>query len=97
MGPRDGVPHNIWLRTVNKLDSQAMQWESRPPYPLPRGYGLAVAEGSKLWGIGGRNADRFHAEVYVLDLARENPSWIVGPSLPLPQAGARGCSSRRTV
>ena len=90
VGPRDGVPHKVWLRTVEKLDTQAMQWESLPRYPLPVGYALAVADGSKLWVIGGRNADRVHAEVYTLDLARENPSWIPAPSLPLPRAGARG-------
>ncbi len=88
--PRDGMPNKIWTRTVKKLDTGTMQWESLPAYPLPVGYPLAVAEGNKLWVIGGENADRVHAEVYVLDLSRENPAWMAAPSLPLPRAGARG-------
>jgi len=87
---RDGVPEKIWAHTVKKLDTSAKQWKSLPNYPLAVGYPLAVAEGSKLWVIGGQNADRVHAEVYMLDLARDNPAWMAAPSLPLPQAGARG-------
>jgi len=89
-GRQQGAPKKIWSNTVKMLNTQTNQWESLPDYPLPCGYPLVVAEGSRIWVIGGGDANRTHDECFMLETSDANASWQFVPWLPVPRSGAKG-------
>ncbi|MFC1677049.1 Kelch repeat-containing protein [Planctomycetota bacterium] len=81
----DGKDLKIWLAKVYQLDTKEMKWSNLPDYPHPAGYPFVAAIGSKIYVVGGRNADKGNAETFILDTSEKNPKWVQGPSLPRPR------------
>ena len=97
----DGFPwqggRKVWHDAVWVLASPAGDWQRAGRLPRPLAYGVSVTTQHGVVCIGGSDADRHHAEVFVL-------SWIGGalrtrhlPSLPRPLANAAGARLGDTI
>lgn len=74
-----------WTDAVYALDSPEGQWRTVGKLPRPMGYGVSVSWGGGVLIVGGSDADRAYADVYLLRLdAQGNLTTETWPSLPSP-------------
>jgi len=90
-----GTKH--WYDSVWLLDQPAGQWRAVGKLPSARGYGLSITTDDGLLCIGGADADKHHAECFVM-------SWKSGalqtksmPALPQPCANMTGARLGDTI
>ena len=82
----------VWHDEVYLLPQANNQWSQAGILPRRMGYGVSVSTERGLVCIGGADAHRHYAEVYLLQVDRGNLSTRSLPSLPIPMA--YGCGAR---
>lgn len=87
----------VWYDTVFALAKPDAQWKIVGKLPRPLGYGLSVTTRRGLICVGGSDAERYYAEVFVLTLERGQLKTQPLPSLPLPLANGAGVLVGETI
>jgi len=81
-----------WRDTVFLLDDPAGPWRtSRTRLPRPLGYGVSITTPEGVWCIGGSDAERHTADVFVMRVAGDDVTFV--PQPPLPVSLANGCGA----
>jgi len=87
----------VWYDTVFALEKAEGEWKAVGKLPRPLGYGISVTTKSGVICIGGSDAEKHHAEVFLLMLAHGKLSIKDLPPLPAPQANGAGALVGETV
>jgi N-acetylneuraminate epimerase len=80
----------IWYDTVFVLEHPGGHWRLVGRLPRPLGYGISVTTPEGVVCIGGSDAQRHHATVFLLKLTDATLSVAPLPDLPFPLANAAG-------
>jgi len=86
-----------WHDRVFVLDRPDGEWQQAGKLPGPRGYGLSVTTREGVLCIGGSDAERHHAECFLLTWEAGVLKSLPYPPLPLPLAEMTGALLGRTV
>lgn len=81
----------VWYDTVFALEKPDGQWKVVGTLPGPRAYGVSVTTDEGVVCLGGSDAERHHAEVFLLSLSEGRLKTKSLPSLPV--AFANGASA----
>lgn len=84
--------------TATAYDPATDRWEQLAPLPVPVTHAPAVAEGRRLWLLGGLVGDHpgpSTADVWVYDT--EEDEWTAGPALPASRGAGAGALLGRTI
>jgi N-acetylneuraminate epimerase len=84
----------VWHDTAYVLDTPTGQWRVVGKLPRPLAYGVSVTTKDGLVCIGGSDADRYYADVFLLNSKLEVTTL---PSLPRPLANACGALVGNTI
>lgn len=88
--PWDGGK-KVWHDTIYALDATNGQWRVVGKLPRPLGYGVSLTTARGVLCIGGSDAERHHADVFLLTCPRGKVK--VTPLPPLPVALANGAGA----
>ncbi len=80
----------IWYDTVFALDKPEGTWQVVGKLPRPLGYGISITTSNGIVCVGGSDADKHHAETFLLKLNHGKLETQDLPSLPVPLANAAG-------
>jgi N-acetylneuraminic acid mutarotase len=80
----------VWYDTVFALDKTDGAWRIVGKLPRPLGYGVSVTTSNGIVCIGGSDAERHHAEVFLLALDKGKVATKTLPRLPVPLANGAG-------
>ncbi len=86
-----------WHDSVFVLDRPDGEWQQAGKLPGPRGYGVSVTTREGVLCIGGSDAERHHAESFLLTWEAGVLKSLPYPPLPLPLAEMAGALLGRTV
>lgn len=95
--PTDAPPNKRWLASVLQLAPEDGEWRQLPDFPTRIDTPLLVAEGNRVYAIGGHNEKGQLSSTYWIDTEAPSPSWRRGPDLPRPLARLRGGTWRGVV
>jgi N-acetylneuraminate epimerase len=87
----------VWHDTVYALGKTNGAWRVAGRLPHPLGYGVALTTQRGVLCIGGCDAERHYADVFLLVHARGNLKAEPLPSLPVPLANSAGALLGHTV
>lgn len=87
----------IWYDTVFALEKPDGQWKRVGKLPRPLGYGVSVTTRDGLVCIGGSDAERHHADVFLLQLEKAKLTIKDLPRLPVPLAMGAGALVESTL
>lgn len=87
----------VWHDGIFVIDKPDGQWRQAGKLPGPRGYGVSVSTPKGLLCIGGSDADRHHADCFLLTMDAGNLKTVPYPSLPIPLAEMTGTLLDNTV
>ncbi|QDT52713.1 N-acetylneuraminate epimerase precursor [Caulifigura coniformis] len=80
-----------WRDAIYVLDDAEGAWRTcMTTLPRPLGYGVSISTPEGLWCIGGSDANRHSAEVFLLQTDDQDVRVIAQPSLPMPLANSAG-------
>jgi N-acetylneuraminic acid mutarotase len=82
--------HKKWYDSAFVLERPDATWQSGFKLPHPLGYGVSITTGNGVICIGGSDADRHYADVFLLSWTNGTLSTMKLPSLPRPCANACG-------
>lgn len=80
----------VWYDHVFALDKTNGAWNIVGKLPRPLGYGISVSTKDGVVCIGGSDAEKHHAEVFLLTLSHGHLKIKNLPSLPVPLANGAG-------
>lgn len=80
----------VWHERVFALDRPDGTWREVGKLPGPRGYGVSVNTADGVLCIGGSDAEKHHAECFVLRLKDGVLETAAAPALPAPLANMAG-------
>lgn len=80
----------VWHNTIFVLDSPTNGWRIAGRLPRPLGYGVSLSTPDGIICAGGSDANRHHAEVFLLRLTNGAPEFQSMSPLPHPCANAAG-------
>lgn len=86
-----------WYDTVWRLDSPEAKWRAVGKLPSARGYGLSITIDDGVLCIGGADADKHHAECFVLSWHNDGLQTKPMPALPQPCANITGARLGDTI
>jgi N-acetylneuraminate epimerase len=86
-----------WHDVVYSLDDTNASWRIAGKLPRPLGYGVSLTTRRGVLCIGGSDAARHYADVFLLHQARGKLKVEPLPSLPLPLANSAGALAGQTV
>jgi N-acetylneuraminic acid mutarotase len=87
----------IWHDTIYALAATNAVWQIAGQLPRPLAYGVSVTTPDGVLCIGGSDADRHYAEVFLLKFSAGKIETKNFPALPLPLANAAGAVVGQTV
>lgn len=88
----------VWYDKVFVLDRPDGAWREAGRLPRPLGYGVSLTATEGVLCLGGSDAERHHAECFILRLdASSKPETVPLPPLPKPSANLSGALLGRTV
>jgi N-acetylneuraminic acid mutarotase len=87
----------IWHDTVFALARPEGPWKVVGQLPHPLAYGISVSTKAGVICIGGSDAEKHHAEVFLLTLSRDRVEVKNFPSLPVPLANGAGALVGDTI
>lgn len=87
----------VWYDTVFALEKATGEWKAVGKLPRPLGYGISVTTKAGVLCVGGSDAEKHHAEVFLLTLSHGKLSIKDLPPLPVPQANGAGALVGETV
>lgn len=87
----------VWHESVSVLEQPDGIWQLAGKLPGPRGYGVSVTTRDGVLCIGGSDAERHHAECFLLTWEAGVLKSLPYPPLPLPLAEMTGALLGRTV
>jgi N-acetylneuraminate epimerase len=87
----------VWYDTVFVLEKPDAQWKTAGRLPRPLGYGISVSTREGVVCIGGSDAEKHHAEVFVLALRGGQVATKPLPSLPIALANGAGALLGETI
>ena len=87
----------VWYDTVFALEKPDARWRVVGKLPRPLGYGVSVTTSDGILCIGGSDAEKHHAESFLLTLKNGKLHTTNLPSLPIPVANGAGALVGDTV
>lgn len=87
----------VWYDTVFALEKPDGQWKVVGKLPGPLGYGVSVTTDDGVVCIGGSDAEKHHAEVFLLSLSGDRLTTKSLPSLPVAFANGAGALLGQTI
>ncbi|MGB7068887.1 MAG: hypothetical protein WBD22_05285 [Pyrinomonadaceae bacterium] len=87
----------IWTDKIFVLERPGSEWKSGFTLPFPNGYGVSVTTDRGLLCIGGADADKHYADVFLLEWVKGKIKRTPLPSLPKPLAYASGARVGNTI
>lgn len=87
----------VWYDTVFALANPDAQWKIVGKLPRPLGYGISVTTRQGVVCLGGSDAERHHAEVFLLSLRDGQLKTESLPGLPMPLANGAGVLVGETI
>lgn len=87
----------VWHDSVFALETTNGTWKTIGKLPRPLGYGISVSTKAGVVCIGGSDAEKHHAEVFLLSLSQGQLKTTTLPSLPVPQANGAGAMIGETI
>lgn len=82
----------VWYDTVFALEQPDGIWRVAGKLPRPLGYGISVTVSSGVACIGGSDAEKHHADCFLLALENGQLKTLHLPALPLPLANMGGAA-----
>ena len=87
----------VWYDTVFLLERADGKWKAAGKLPRPLGYGVSLSTKDGIVCIGGSDANRHYADVYLLRWESGELKTVVLPSLPKPCANFCGAMLGNTI
>ncbi len=94
--PWEGGP-KVWYDTVFVLEKPDGQWKAAGRLPRPLGYGVSITTRDGIVCVGGSDAQRHYADVFLLRWEKGALAVSALPSLPTPCANFCGAQLGNTV